>query len=141
MKGDKLTMPKRWEERISDLGKAIVRLKEAIEESKKIDFSTLKDGVIQRFEFTLELSWKTLKHLLNSEGIEAATTPKSTVKEAYRLEILKNIDIWLEMLDDRKQSSFSYNQAMVDNIYERILNKYYLELENTYNFLKKGVNI
>lgn len=44
-------MEKSWEERLEDLEKAINRLEEAIEESKKIDFSTLKDGVIQRFEF------------------------------------------------------------------------------------------
>lgn len=129
-------MGKRWEERLEDLEKAINRLEEAIEESKKIDFSTLKDGVIQRFEFALELSWKTLKHFLNSEGVEAATTPKSTVKEAFKSGVLKNIDIWLEMLDDRNLTSHIYNQAIAEEIYERIVLKYCGELRRNFEFLK-----
>lgn len=56
---------------------------EVIEDSKKIELSTLRDGVIQRFEFTIELSWKALKFYLNSEGVEEATTPKSTIREAF----------------------------------------------------------
>lgn len=130
-------MGKRWEERIEDLSKAVNRLGEAIEESKKIDFSTLKDGVIQRFEFTIELSWKALKSLLNEEGIESATTPKSTVKEAGKVGVIKNIDIWIEMLDDRNLTSHIYNQAIADEIYERIVNRYYEELKRNYEFLKE----
>ena len=129
-------MGKRWEERLEDLEKAINRLEEAIEESKKVDFSTLKDGVIQRFEFTLELSWKTLKHFLNSEGVDAGTTPKSTVKEAFKLDVLKNIDIWLEMLDDRNLTSHIYNQAIAEEIYERIVSRYCSELRRNFEFLK-----
>lgn len=130
-------MGKRWEERIEDLAKAVNRLGEAIEESKKIDFSTLKDGVIQRFEFTIELSWKALKTLLNEEGIESATTPKSTIKEGGKIGLIKNIEIWIEMLDDRNLTSHIYNQAIADEIYERIVGKYYEELKRNYEFLKE----
>lgn len=45
-------MGKRWSERLSDYEKALDRLKEAIDESKQIESTTMKDGVIQRFEFT-----------------------------------------------------------------------------------------
>ncbi len=130
-------MGKRWEERIEDLEKAVNRLGEAIEESKKIDFSTLKDGVIQRFEFTLELSWKALKSLLNEEGVESATTPKSTIKEGGKIGLIKNIEIWIEMLDDRNLTSHIYNQAIADEIYERIVNRYYEELKRNCEFLKE----
>ena len=58
---------KRWEERLDDLKNALDRLKEAIDDSKKFKLDTLKDGVIQRFEFSLELSWKALKNYLNSQ--------------------------------------------------------------------------
>ena len=130
-------MGKRWEERIEDLEKAVSRLGEAIEESKKIDFSTLKDGVIQRFEFTLELSWKALKSLLNEEGVESAITPKSTIKEGGKIGLIKNIEIWIEMLDDRNLTSHIYNQAIADEIYERIVNRYYEELKRNCEFLKE----
>ncbi len=46
----------RWNEKLGDLDKAINRLEEAIDESNiNPNSSTLKDGVIQRFEFTYEL--------------------------------------------------------------------------------------
>lgn len=130
-------MSKRWEERISDLKKALDRLEEAISISKELDITTLRDGVIQRFEFTMELSWKALKSLLNSEGVEEATTPKSTVKAGYKSGVIKNVEIWLEMLDDRNLTSHIYNQAIADEIYERIVAKYYEELKNNYELLRE----
>ena len=78
---------KRWSERIKDLGNAIERLNEAIEDSNNYKLETLKDSVIQRFEFSLELSWKALKNYLNSQGILEATTPKQTIKEAFGIGI------------------------------------------------------
>ncbi|MGL5230198.1 MAG: HI0074 family nucleotidyltransferase substrate-binding subunit, partial [Cetobacterium sp.] len=87
-------MGKRWSEKIKDLENAVSRLDEAIKDSKKIELSTLKDGVIQRFEFTLELSWKILKTYLMNEGIDCVNTPKSVVREAYKAGIIKNGEIW-----------------------------------------------
>jgi len=51
----------RWEQRFQNFTRAITLLKE-IEtlEIDKISFLE-KEGIIQRFEFTLELAWKTLK--------------------------------------------------------------------------------
>ncbi|MGL4998387.1 MAG: HI0074 family nucleotidyltransferase substrate-binding subunit, partial [Cetobacterium sp.] len=93
-------MAKRWNERISDLENAISRLKEAIKDSEQISLSTLKDGVIQRFEFSLELSWKLLKTYLNNEGIDNFTTPKSVVREAFKIGILKDGNLWIKMIED-----------------------------------------
>lgn len=129
-------MAKRWEEKISDLSNAINRLEEAIDESKKSEFSTIKDGVIQRFEFTVDLSWKALKNYLSNEGIESATTPKSSVREAFKLGVIKNADIWLEMLDDRNITSHTYNQSIADEVYERIVSNYFDELKENLEFLK-----
>jgi len=40
-----------------------------------------RDGVIQRFEFTFELLWKTLKIFLGEEGIECRS-PKECLRSA-----------------------------------------------------------
>ena len=45
---------------------AYYRLQEGINSA---DNELSKDGVIQRFEFTFELLWKTLKIVLKDEGI------------------------------------------------------------------------
>ncbi len=48
----------RWKERFENFCKAIKQLEVALQQK---DFSVLeKDGVIQRFEFTVELAWKTV---------------------------------------------------------------------------------
>lgn len=129
-------MGKRWSERISDLEKSLARLAEAIEDSKKIELSTLKDGVIQRFEFVFELSWKALKIYINSEGIAEAKSPKSTIREAFKMSIIKDGNIWVDMAEDRNLTSHTYEENMANNIYEKIVNKYFNELNSLYDFLK-----
>ncbi len=130
-------MGKRWSEKIKDLENAVSRLDEAIKDSKKIELSTLKDGVIQRFEFTLELSWKILKTYLVNEGIDCVNTPKSVVREAYKAGIIKNGEVWIEMIDDRNLTSHIYSQSMADDIYLRITKKYFKELDLLFHFLKE----
>ena len=127
---------KRWSERIKDLGNAIERLNEAIEDSKTYKLETLKDAVIQRFEFSLKLSCKALKNYLNSQGIVEANTPKQTIKEAFGVGILDNGLIWLDMLNDRNLTSHTYNQADANEIYESIVNIYYKEMLANFEFLK-----
>ncbi|MGL6024089.1 MAG: nucleotidyltransferase substrate binding protein, partial [Cetobacterium sp.] len=120
-------MGKRWSERINDLNNAISRLDEAVKDSIEIPLSTVKDGVIQRFEFSLELSWKLLKIYLTNEGLENFTTPKSVVREAFKVGMIKNCDLWIEMIEDRNLTSHIYSQSIADNIYSRIVNKYLKE--------------
>ena len=130
-------MGKRWSEKIKDLENAVSRLDEAIKDSKKIELSTLKDGVIQRFEFTLELSWIILKTYLVNEGIDCVNTPKSVVREAYKAGIIKNGEVWIEMIYDRNLTSHIYSQSMTDDIYLRITKKYFKELELLFHYLKE----
>lgn len=119
---------KRWEERITDLSNALERLNEAIEDSKTYKLETLKDSVIQRFEFSFELSWKALKNYLNDQGVLEATTPKQTVKEAFAKGIIENAEIWMDMINDRNLTSHTYNQTDANVIYENIVSIYYAEM-------------
>lgn len=130
-------MVKRWNERMSDLFNAIERLKEAIGDYEEYKLDSLKDSVIQRFEFSLELSWKAIKRYLNSEGVIEATTPKQTIREAYLQGIIGNGEIWMNMLDDRNITSHTYDKKIADKIFENIVKEYSLELENNYKFLIK----
>lgn len=88
----------------------------------------MKDSVIQRFEFSLELSWKALKNYLNDQGVLEATTPKQTVKEAFAKGIIENAEIWMDMINDRNLTSHTYNQTDANAIYENIVSIYYAEM-------------
>lgn len=103
-----------------NLFKALDRLGEALAiEPNPI----IIDGTIQRFEFTIELFWKTLKRVLQSEGINASS-PRDTLKQAFRIGWLDDETIWLSMLDDRNQTSHVYNEQMAERIYQHIQQYY-----------------
>ncbi|MRI58607.1 MAG: nucleotidyltransferase [Epsilonproteobacteria bacterium] len=99
---------------------ALTRLEEAVEEAiDELD----KDGVLQRFEFTFELLWKSLKAILAYEGIECYS-PKSCIKEAFKANLIPEDEIFLDMLEDRNLSSHIYDKNKSEEIFERIKKVY-----------------
>jgi len=128
-------MGKKWEERVTDLKNSVLRLEEAVSDYEKYKIESLKDAVIQRFEFCVELSWKSLKSYMEIEGINNITTPKQTIREAFAKEILKNPEIWIEMLNDRNLTSHIYDKSVAERIFENIVNRYLKEIEKNSDFL------
>lgn len=97
---------------------------ESLSQGAKIAKDELsKDGVIQRFEFTFELLWKALKIYLEKEGINVKT-PKESLKETFRLELIKNEKVFLNMLEDRNKTVHIYNKSESEKIFERIKTEY-----------------
>ena len=93
---------------LKKLKDAYSRLRESVEiASGELE----RDGVIQRFEFTFELLWKTLRLFLEEEGI-ICSTPKECMKEAFRINWLNDEDIFLNMLKDRNKTSHIYDKSM-----------------------------
>lgn len=106
---------------------AINRLKEAAKEFKQENASdVIRDGLIQRFEFTYELAWKTTKEYLEDIGIMERNSPKAVIKEAYVQKLIINENNWLLMLNDRNMTSHVYKEEMAEEIAERIVD-YYIE--------------
>ena len=98
------------------LGQATRRLSEALQ-SPESDLK--RDAAIQRFEFTFEMAWKTLKRVLLYEG-EICTTPRQCLKAAYRIGLLDDEDPWLNMLQDRNLMVHIYDEQTAMEIYRRI---------------------
>jgi nucleotidyltransferase substrate binding protein (TIGR01987 family) len=106
--------------KIKNFEKALSRLEEGVKEAKnELD----KDGVIQRFEFTIELLWKALRAILLYQGIECYS-PRSCVKEAFRANIIEDDEVILDMIEDRNISSHVYNEEKSNELFERIKNVY-----------------
>jgi len=82
-----------------------------------------RDGVIQRFEFTFELLWKTAKIFLEYEGFRCAG-PRSCIKEGVRREIFSEGEVLLDMLEDRNKTAHIYDEHTAEEIFERIKNRY-----------------
>jgi nucleotidyltransferase substrate binding protein (TIGR01987 family) len=118
---------------LPNLGAALGRLREALQEPETNPLAV--DGTIQRFEFVIELFWKTLKRLLAAEGIQT-DTPREAIQQAFQVNWLKDETAWLQMLKDRNETSHIYNEAAARRIYNHV-KEYFPELEKTFNFLRK----
>jgi nucleotidyltransferase substrate binding protein (TIGR01987 family) len=102
---------------IANLERALARLGEALQEPDSN--SLVVDGTIQRFEFAIELLWKTLRRALLAEGIETRT-PREALVQAYQLQWIDHEDTWLAMLRDRNETSHIYDELKAREIYGRI---------------------
>lgn len=101
-----------------DLGNALERLKEVMAVSPE-ENDYVVDATIQRFEFSFELFWKTLRLLQIDAGIEVGS-PKQVLVEAYSLGWLADEAKWLSMLKARNLTSHVYNEQKANEIYQLI---------------------
>ena len=67
-------------------------------------------AVVKAYEFSFELSWKTLKDLLSYEGIDAQL-PREVLRQAFSYGLLKNGQLWIDMLEQRNLMAHTYDQA------------------------------
>ena len=111
---------------LGELKKACQRLQEGCAAAKDgLD----RDGVIQRFEFTFELLWKTLRLFLRDKGLDAKS-PKDSLKEAFRMGWIKDEETFSQMLEDRNLTSHFYKEEKAKEIFIRIKDKYVAALHN-----------
>ena len=125
-------MSKKLEERQKDFFNALRKLQEALE--KDINDDIIIDGIIQRFEFTFEQSWKVMKLYLENQGIvDEALAPRSTIRIAFRHKVISDGDVWIDMMLDRNRTSHMYDEEVAKEIVNNIKNVYIHE----FNLLKK----
>ena len=114
----------RWKQRFSNFEKALLKLYEVIEK-KEILSDLEKEGLIQRFEFTHELSWQVMKDFLIYDGIQNIIGSRSAVREAYNKGIISNGEIWMEMIESRNRTSHTYLESILESEYNKITKNYY----------------
>ena len=96
------------------------------------------DGVIQRFEFSFELFWKTIKIVLREKGIEAKT-PRDCLQEAFKLGWLKDEKTFLDMMEDRNKTSHIYDKSQAEEIFSRIKSVYLASFDDSLVKIKTAV--
>lgn len=130
----------RWLQRFNNFKKALNQLESAVTLSKQRDLSDLEEqGLIQSFEYTYELAWNVLKDFLKYQGSENIFGSRDSIREAFKRELIKDGESWMEMFKDRNKTTHTYNQDTADEIVEAIKNRYYhllKELEKTMGGLK-----
>ena len=131
--------PERIKELFASFSDALSRLEESLAEDVT-QSTTIIDGTIQRFEFTFELAWKLLRLMLLREGVEAST-PRAVIKEAYRAEWIADGEGWIDMLEDRNQTSHLYDEKTSTAIYRKIKEFHFDRLKGLRKFAEKNIQI
>ena len=124
----------RWKQRFQNYEKAITHLQDSV--GKKNLSYLEKAGVIQIYEFTFELAWKTVKDFLEEKDVDVRF-PRDTIKEGFMFKIIKNGDVWMDMLQKRNLMSHTYNEKNAELAYNLIVTEYFEELFDVYKTLKK----
>ena len=77
----------RWQQRFSNFKKAFDQLEKFISVE---DLNELEaQGLIKAFEYTYELSWKTLQDLLKDKGYKDILDLNQSLNRAFRMDILE----------------------------------------------------
>jgi nucleotidyltransferase substrate binding protein (TIGR01987 family) len=82
----------------------------------------IKSGQIQKFEFTVELLWKTVQvFLFEMDGVDVVT-PKSVAKEFVEAGYCdyESYELFIRAINDRNQLSHIYRQEMAETIWQRL---------------------
>lgn len=113
----------RWRQRYANFQKALLQLDDAVGLEEYSDLE--RQGLIQCFEYTIELAWKTLQDYLEAKGYVDVKGPKPVVKQAFQIGLLADGDSWIEMLDSRNETTHTYDEATALRISEMIINSFY----------------
>ena len=115
----------RWQQRFENFRRALLQLQKAVELSKERPLSDLeRQGLIQAFEFTHELSWKTLKDFLNARGVEDLYGSKDTTREAFSQGLISDGELWMAMIRHRNLSTHTYDESTIQQIVSAVTQDY-----------------
>jgi len=87
--------------------KALMRLHEAVEADES---PMIRDALIQRFEFTYELAWKSMFYWLRDQGEKVPDMVRPVIQAAFRCELIGDPQLWEAIKDSRDETSHTYNE-------------------------------
>lgn len=125
-----------YNQKFENYKSALQRLNDGIMKYNQTN-DLLRDGLIQRFEFTFELAWKTLKAIFEDEGLLGLNSPKTVLREAFSAGLIKKDELWLAMLSDRNTTAHIYNEQLAIEICSKIIKEYACE----FNQLQEQIEI
>lgn len=119
----------RWKQRFSNYRRALKQLENAVEiVTKELysdhQFNIIREGLIQCFEFTHELSWKVMKDYAEHQGIMEIFGSRDAIRYSLRLGLIDD-EKWMDTIKDRNVTSHHYDDDTAQKILDHIVNIYY----------------
>lgn len=132
----------RWKQRLDNYKKAYKKLVTAAEKIKNIsDYDVdmqelVREGLIQRFEYTHELAWNVMKDYELYQGDNEVRGSRDAIRKALAIGIIEN-PLWLETIIARNRIFHNYDESAANDIQETILNDYIPLFTDFLNVMEK----
>lgn len=105
--------------RFDQFKKALAKLREAL---LLPESEIVRDAAIQRFEFTYEMAWKTIKLYLFTKDIEL-NSPKDTIIAAFENHIIEDGNGWSKLQRMRNLTSHTYDSSSSFEVYNYLVSE------------------
>lgn len=101
---------------LKPLRDALSSLEEIVNEPEN---KVIRDAVIQRFEYTFELSWKTLKRYFELNNKLREENVKNIFREAGKQGLIESVEQWFGFLHARNLTSHTYSEKVAVHVYSQ----------------------
>jgi nucleotidyltransferase substrate binding protein (TIGR01987 family) len=123
----------RWEQRFVNFQKALSKLSEAVDyirehrsdEVEDVLDDIVREGLIQRFEYTHELAWNVMKDYAAYQGNTQVGGSRDATREAFQLKLVADGKVWMDMIGSRNKTSHTYNEEAAEEIFTKIMEAYH----------------
>lgn len=112
----------RWKQRFSNFKKTVMQMTEFIEKEELNKFEI--QGLIQCFEYTFELAWKTMKDYLEQEGFDVKS-PRTAIQTAFQVQLITDGHTWIDALEKRNLMAHTYDEEKAKEAETLIRDKYF----------------
>ncbi|MGN0281411.1 MAG: nucleotidyltransferase substrate binding protein [Prevotella sp.] len=115
----------RWIQRLDNYERAVKRLDNAVallSEQRNYGDDVddlLKEGLIQRYEYTQELAWKLMKDYEEFQGYTDIQGSRDAIRRALAMGVITD-RTWMDTIASRNITSHCYDEAEFNAIYGQI---------------------
>lgn len=128
----------RWLQRFVNFNKAFSQLERFMQEETLNEME--EQGLIKAFEYTYELSWKTLQDLLKDKGYTDVVGPKPVIEQSFQDGYIQDGKGWMRMHVSRNLTSHTYDEETAEEIIKNIRSEYFKLLKSLQNRLEEEKN-
>ena len=131
----------RWKQRLHNYKRALAQFNEAIVLFNERPLSNLEhQGMIQAFEFTHELAWKTMQDYFRYQGIADIFGSRDVFRKALEAGLIHDGEKWFESIQSRNLTSHVYDEDIVNDLIQVIVKDYHRLLNGLFNTLQSLSN-
>ena len=120
---DNNTKDIRWHQRFNSFNKAFNQLERFVAKEELNEME--EQGLIKAFEYTYELSWKTLQDMLKEKGYSDIVGPRPVIEQCFQDGYIIKGKEWLRMHNSRNLTSHTYDKETAEEIVKAIRNDYF----------------